>query len=122
MATKFLAAAAMAVLLAGGVTTTVQAQTITHIGPAYTVPITGMGNESCGSWTSERHHFSVAGTMQQQWVLGFLTAMGVGENRSRPLNGIDAEGVWGWFDNYCRANPTRKLFDAGLMFTNDHWR
>jgi muramidase (phage lysozyme) len=44
---------------------------------------------------------------------------------SRKLNqglGVDAEGVWAWIDNYCRANPIKNIGDAAAAFYLAHPR
>ncbi len=59
--------------------------------------------------------------MDGQWVVGFLSGYGLRESSVGgfdPLKGMDAEGVWGWIDNYCRERPTAKIWEASLAFVN----
>jgi hypothetical protein len=58
---------------------------------------------------------------EQAWVLGFLSGVGfVGDNGNNPLDGVDAYGVCGWIDNYCRANPIEMIAKAAAAFYFDH--
>jgi hypothetical protein len=36
------------------------------------------------------------------------------------LNGVDAQGVWAWIDNYCHANPLDEVSGAAEAFVNAH--
>jgi hypothetical protein len=88
----------------------------------------GAGLDSCGTWTSDRRSPWSADAMQEeQWVLGFLTAIGYtgntnpgAEGNQNPLKGMDANGVWAWIDNYCRVNPIERIEDAAAAFNNVH--
>ena len=39
-----------------------------------------------------------------------------------PLNGVDAQAVWAWVDNYCKANPLNLIENAGAAFVATHPR
>jgi hypothetical protein len=59
----------------------------------------------------------------ENWVTGFLSGVGfVGEYGADPLNGMDADGVWAWIDNYCSANPIKDIADAAGQFYFAHPR
>ena len=86
----------------------------------------GTGTVSCGSWTAWRQHdergVRVEALLAEQWVLGFLSGIGYarafyGEN---PLNGLDADAVWTWMDNHCRANPLDDLAASTAAFAAIH--
>ena len=86
-----------------------------------TVRTIGVGNSSCGAWTESRR--SRASYLREQWVLGYLSGIAVvNQDGDDPLRGMDADGVWGWIDNYCRANPIRRITDAANAFYQEHPR
>jgi hypothetical protein len=81
----------------------------------------GSGNRSCGTWTAEERdqRYPIFG----QWVLGFLSGIGYeGAPSSNPLQGMDAYGVFGWIDNYCREHPIDDIADAASAFSRMHPR
>jgi hypothetical protein len=51
--------------------------------------------------------------------LGFLSGIGFTADGD-PLAGMDAEGVWSWVDNYCRAHPIEKIAKAAAEFDRIH--
>ena len=86
---------------------------------AYT--LAGTGTFSCGTWTADRR---AAGRIQypdEAWVMGFLSGVGfVGQDGYDPLAGTDAEGVFAWFDNYCRMHPLETIATATSKFVLAH--
>jgi hypothetical protein len=101
-------------------------------GQVYAAPyhLIGSGVGSCGTWTADRRQpDSLAAIMGEQWVVGFLsgvgfTGLGVGLTPQPldPLNGVDAQAVWAWVDNFCQAYPLASVADAAAKFVNDHLR
>ncbi len=93
-------------------------------GKASAYTISGVGTVSCGSWTAYRRTpTSTLAMGVESWILGFLSGVGFeGVANADPLNGTDAEGVWAWIDNYCRANPLKDVEDAGVAFVYAHQR
>jgi hypothetical protein len=82
----------------------------------------GSGTVSCGTWTALRRQGQAR--LPEQWILGFLSGVGYegaagGDN---PLNGVDADAVGAWMDNYCQANPLDTLAKAGTAFDAVHPR
>jgi hypothetical protein len=71
----------------------------------------GAGNSSCGTWT-----------LDTQWLLGFLSGIGfLGKAEGLdPLNGVDAQAVLAWIDNWCHNHPLSPIADAGAAFKNVH--
>lgn len=70
----------------------------------------GAGTTSCGTWLENRGLSDHAlWRMQQQWVLGWLSA--TGHYRVR-LKDTDAAAVAAWLDRYCAANPLESLDKA----------
>lgn len=82
----------------------------------------GLGNSSCGTWTAARSRGEARAWGFEQWVLGFLSGIGYGGADANPLNGMDADGVWAWIDNYCHEHPTDKLLSAAVEFAREHPR
>jgi len=54
--------------------------------------------------------------LQAQWVLGFLTGVGMFGRTFDPLKKVDAQGVVAWMDNYCQANPLDSIATAAADF------
>lgn len=91
----------------------------------------GSGALSCGAWTANERGYVPGGLPNQafqndlqdkEWVLGFLSGVGArgeafGDN---PLDGVDAEAVWAWIDNYCLANPVNNIATAAAAFYRAH--
>jgi hypothetical protein len=89
----------------------------------------GVGTGTCGSWTAARSPKTVRSAVQytanEQWVLGFLSGIGydgVNNGGGSPLHGVDADAVWAWMDNYCRANPLVSISKAAQAFAKEHPR
>jgi hypothetical protein len=90
----------------------------------------GSGTFSCGSWTASRSAYKIPGPptrgfqvalQDQAWVLGFLSGIGfVAANDDNPLDGVDADGVWAWIDNYCQAHPIENVQQAAAAFYLAH--
>lgn len=110
MRVSALAAVTVAGLLAGGASLPGHYQSM------------GAGALSCGSWSANRlNPSSVSAVADEEWALGFLSGIGyVGRDGADPLRDIDAEGVWGWLDNYCKANPIEHIGDAVTKFYYAH--
>jgi hypothetical protein len=95
------------------------AVTLTLTGSAEAYTVAGLGTASCGTWTAARRDRNAWGF--EQWALGFLSGIGyAGAAQDDPLYGTDADGVWGWFDNYCRAHPVVTLSNAAKAFDQAH--
>jgi hypothetical protein len=85
------------------------------------IQIIGAGAQSCGTWIADHRDGILAG--DDQWILGFLSGAayeGDGPNVLNPLRGVDAEAVWAWVSNYCRAHPLDRITDAGVAFIAAH--
>jgi hypothetical protein len=85
--------------------------------------ILGAGTDSCGSWQQERRTRSITLYGSEAWVLGYVTranydGASTGANANLTA-GTDAEGLYAWIDNYCRANPLKNFASAveGLVET-----
>jgi hypothetical protein len=74
---------------------------------------------SCGKWLSEREKKDFFD--MSNWATGFLSgAAWLSPLGADPLGKTDGEGVWYWFDNYCRTNPTVMFVDAVQAFYFAH--
>ena len=91
--------------------------------PATAYHWVGAGGMSCETWATDRADSRSGRWLQEiQWVLGFLSAIGYVGDGNDPLNGLDLNGVAGWLDNYCRANPLKGLTDAAEALALEHPR
>jgi hypothetical protein len=54
------------------------------------------------------------------WALGYLSGAGTFSENLNPLQGVDADAVFYWLDNYCRARPTARFGDAVRAFIYEH--
>lgn len=85
--------------------------------PAYSAITSGTGNDSCGSWLSERK-FNQAG-LSEQWVLGWVSAFDfICMKEKTALNGVNAESIWAYIDKYCRENPLNNVVDGAMALIN----
>lgn len=76
--------------------------------------------DSCATWTAERaipdHHEQG----QEGWVMGFISGLNAfGPNNGDIARGAKAEGLLGWVDNYCKANPLDSVTTAGFALANE---
>ena len=77
--------------------------------------VAGLGNSSCGTWTTARHDQRAWG--YEQWVLGYVS--GASEWKSEggdPLDGLDIQAVLVWMDNFCQSRPLATIEQAGMVF------
>lgn len=107
---RFLLATSLAVVLAGSAAALDQGN----------YQAIGLGTSSCGAWIAMRQNRQAFGF--EQWILGYLSGAGFmgGPNGTIPLDGVDAQGVLGWVDNYCRAHPLVAVAQAGAAFIAEH--
>ena len=68
------------------------------------------GATSCGLWVKDRQE-KIA-FVHHRWVLGYLSGLAF-ESDKDILKTTDAESIFLWVDNYCRANPLKDIDDAG---------
>jgi hypothetical protein len=76
---------------------------------------------SCGLWLRNRAE-PLASHAMGMWALGFLSGAPFTDPRpdADPLGKTDADGVYYWLDNYCRANPTVEFSEAVIAFYREH--
>ncbi len=57
---------------------------------------------------------------QTAWVNGFLSAFNFyGTSKEDIANGIDANGVFAWIDNYCAAHPLDNITRATIALITE---
>jgi hypothetical protein len=88
--------------------------------PAAAETFAGAGIDySCERWTADRRQDGLAARRDEQWVLGYLSAVADWTDFD-PLHGIDEQGIWAWMDNYCQANSLVKIAEAASAFVRKH--
>jgi hypothetical protein len=80
----------------------------------------GLGNQDCGTWTSNNPANGGLGLFYQQWVFGFLSGASRADPDHDPLKGVDAPAIMLWLDDYCQHNPNVPLADAATAFVQAH--
>ena len=96
--------------------------------------VRGDGKVSCGAWTKAQAHRPPIGAdglmpvtfadmdlaSQMSWVSGFLTAFDYyGSGSGDVANGIDANGILVWIDNYCSADPLDNIVTATVALVSE---
>jgi hypothetical protein len=81
----------------------------------------GMGSSSCGTWVADWRESGdpAMAVAEESWVFGFLSGIGYSTTND-PLHNMDPDGVVGWFDNYCIANPINTIEQAAAAFAKVH--
>jgi len=83
--------------------------------------IIGAGPDSCEIWTADHQAERVDWVGDVEWVLGFLSGIGIGSSGVfDPLNGLEASAVVAWMDSYCLDHPLEQITDAGQAFVRAH--
>jgi hypothetical protein len=67
------------------------------------------GGASCGQWVSEE---GVSKALNQLWLLGYLSGL-VAYSDKDALKGTDSPSIFLWMDNYCKANPLKRVDEGG---------
>ena len=55
----------------------------------------------------------------QMWALGFVSGSNWSETGKDRLEGIDADALYIWLDNYCRQNPLDKFPKAVIELARE---
>lgn len=78
------------------------------------ITVVGHGNSSCGKWTQAKNAGGLSRQLYQAWLGGFFSGMNLAEQRTIGdlVAGTDFDGLAGWIDNYCAANPLETVFTA----------
>jgi hypothetical protein len=48
----------------------------------------------------------------KQWLVGYLSGVAAGLDKDL-LTGMNNDSIFLWMDNYCRANPLRRIDEGG---------
>jgi hypothetical protein len=80
----------------------------------------GLGNQTCGTWTTNPPATSGVGQLYQQWAFGFVSGVSFADPNHDPLSNVDVATIASWFDDYCRDNATARLVDAATAFIRAH--
>ena len=111
------------IVLLGALLATVLGLSIATPAAAADAPyLIGMGWSSCGAWTANRTARNVTAAADEQWVVGYLSGVAIWTPGLNPMNGVDADAVWAWMDNYCRAHPLVAIKDATSAFVRERMR
>lgn len=81
------------------------------------------GPTSCGDWVKERKVNRALSWQYQMWLVGYLSGASTGlgvEFWKKGGNELDAESVYLWMDNYCRANPLKDTHDGADSLFLEH--
>jgi hypothetical protein len=76
----------------------------------------GPGTTSCGSWTLEHRDRTTKATIQDSWLLGFVTAEELFSNQKRYKNPDNAALIV-WVSDYCAKKPLSQLMEASYVLT-----
>ena len=70
------------------------------------IAFTFMAEPSCGEWVAEANQFNMHGN--KMWLAGYLSGLASGTGKDA-LEGNDADSLFLWMDNYCKASPLDKV-------------
>ena len=78
--------------------------------------VIGIGNNSCGDWTTAARENGWTRVAYQAWLGGFVSGVNLNvSDRVGNLNeGTDVPGMTAWVDNYCAANPLDTVSSAAV--------
>jgi hypothetical protein len=83
--------------------------------------VMGAGVQSCGTWTVDRMSADLgpAAQVNEAWILGYVTGdialLAAVENKSVSIT-TDANGLFGWIDQWCQNNPAQNMTNAIQAF------
>lgn len=76
---------------------------------AYSDTVTVRGFASCGEWVADQGGVK---TLDKSWLQGYMSGLAVGRNKDI-LVGTDDSSIGLWMDNYCKANPLKRVYEGG---------
>lgn len=79
-----------------------------------------VGKTDCGSWIKDKQNQY----FQQTWLVGYVSGLNsaniAGDNIDW-LEGVSAEQIFVWMDNYCTKNPLDRTLDGvAVLITELH--
>lgn len=79
----------------------------------------GAGTQTrCGAWLEARRTRQSFGG--EAWALGYISGAAIWGDVGNPLVRTDADGVFYWLENHCRAHATDRFVDAINAFIESH--
>jgi hypothetical protein len=76
---------------------------------------------SCGAWNLEHSKPNKSESLafdQENALVAYLS--GLNEYSKKDfLDNADNAAILSWIDNYCKANPLHKIYDAGWALKNE---
>jgi hypothetical protein len=85
--------------------------------------VIGPGTVPCGTWTEQRRIGSGALlNVMEAWVEGYISAMNAISAITGHGSGVgvsEADGMYGWIDNYCAAQPLDHLSTATVALLHE---
>jgi hypothetical protein len=93
---------------------------VTSLPAAARAAMVGLGNNDCGTWTSNNPAKGGVGLFYQQWVFGYLSGASHADPDHDPLKGVDVPAIMQWLDDYCLHHPQAPLTDAAAAFVQAH--
>lgn len=77
------------------------------------------GAPSCKDWlqdnNTDKFSSSPSNIHSKGWLAGYLSGLAVTTGKDY-LRGTDNEFIFNWMSNYCNANPSQDLSQAGQIF------
>lgn len=76
--------------------------------------IVGIGNKSCGDWSDAKRENGWPRAAYGAWLGGFMSGLNLDGSGTygNLTDGTDFQGMEGWIDNYCVANPLDPVSSA----------
>ncbi len=71
------------------------------------------GSRSCGVWIADKVDI-IQSHDNESWLIGYLSGLAIASDKNILFN-IDNPTLILWTDNYCRNNPLKQLYDAGIV-------
>ena len=80
---------------------------------ANAVQLEEISGSSCGQWTEvQAAGNTVLGAQFRGWVMGFMSGWAWTHPKTDPIKNVDAPGMFGWVDNYCKDHPLDSIATA----------
>ena len=79
---------------------------------------TAIDSDSCATWTSDRKNRG--SQVLQGWLLGLITGYNYYKAPSGNIApGVTTDGLFGWVDQYCAANPLDSVTTASFKLIKE---
>ncbi len=84
-----------------------------------TVAVVGIGNRSCGAWTTATRTQSIERREFNGWLMGFLSAMNSTDKYKSIIVATDGFGYAAWVERYCAEHPLDTVYKASVSLLNE---